>query len=179
MCKQTIFTAMAKRGLQYTPRKRAAIIALHKEGFSIREIESRGYGRKSAIANMIRKYCLQGSTSPRKRRGRPRVSSSSADRVLGRLVKKNRFMGSQELASEWNASTGVTANARTVRRRLFNSGMKSHRPATKPLLSKFQRLRRLTFAKKYSAWSIEDWKKVMAAFVILTISVSRIFDCNI
>ncbi len=37
---------MARRGLEYTPRKRACIIALHQQGLTIRDIEARGYGKK-------------------------------------------------------------------------------------------------------------------------------------
>src|ERR1044072_1684735 len=138
---------MAKRGLQYTPRKRAAIIALHKEGFSVREIEVKGYGKKSTIANIVRKYSTQGRCSPAKRSGRPRVSSATADRNLGRPALRHRFVGAPELRGGWYSSSGVVASARTIRRRLFNAGLNSYRPARKPLMSTFQRLRRLAFAK--------------------------------
>ena len=46
---------MAPRGLEYTPTKRACIIALHEQGLSIREIVDKGYGKKSCVANVIKR----------------------------------------------------------------------------------------------------------------------------
>ncbi len=47
---------MPLRGLEYTPRKRACIVALHEEGLSIREIAAKGFGKKSGIANVIKRH---------------------------------------------------------------------------------------------------------------------------
>lgn len=151
---------MARRGKEYTPRKRACIVALHEQGLSLREIAARGYGKKSAIGNVLRRYAALGRTSPKKRPGRRKVSSTRADRVLCRLAIQGRLKGSTELLADWHASTGVTASSRTVRRRLFNSGLKSYRPAKKPLLTAFQRRRRLAYAMAHRNWTVEQWKEV-------------------
>lgn len=151
---------MGKRGVEYTPRKRASIVALHKQGLSVRKIEWLGYGKRSAINNIIKRFQTEGTTSPRKRSGRPRLSSIRSDRSLVRLSLLNKFKGSQELATDWFASTGVSSSASTVRSRLVSAGLKSYRPARKPLLTNFQRLRRLRFARNHATWSLQDWRKV-------------------
>ncbi len=53
---------MPLRGLEYTPRKRACIVALHEEGLSIREIAAKGFGKKSGIANVIKRHADTGQT---------------------------------------------------------------------------------------------------------------------
>lgn len=123
---------MGLRGLEYTPRKRACIVALHEEGLSIREIAAKGHGKKSGIANVIKRYASTGQTTPKKRCGRPRISSGRADRVLSRLAISGRFKGSTELATDWFEATGTNASSSTVRRRLITDGLKSYCPAKKP-----------------------------------------------
>jgi transposase len=151
---------MAPRGLEYTPRKRACIVALHKQGLSIRDIAAKGYGKKSCIANLIKRYATTGGTTPKKRPGRPRLSSGRADRILSRLATQARFKGSRELAVDWHASTGTSASSSTVRRHLLNDGLRSFRLAKKPLLTKFQRKRRLAYAIAHKHWTVDHWKKV-------------------
>lgn len=151
---------MAPRGKEYTPKKRASIIALHKEGLSVREIEKRGYGKKSAIANLIKMFNTEGRIEAKPRSGRPRTSTERDDKVLCRITSQNPFKGSTQLSVDWRLSTGTNASARTVRRRLCDCGLKGYRPAKKPLLSAFQRARRLKYARKYQGWSLQQWRKV-------------------
>jgi transposase len=158
---------MPRRGLEYTPRKRACIVALREEGLSIREIAAKGFGQKSGIANVLKRYTETGRTTPKKRSGRPRISTDRADRKLCRLATQGRFKGSTELASDWYLTTGTTACSSTVRKRLFNSGLKSYRPAKKPMLTPFQRRRRLAYAKEHKNWSMDDWKKVGYSYCIV------------
>ena len=54
---------MAPRGLEYTPRKRSCIVALHKQGLSIREIAAEGYGTKSWMANVLKRYAATATWS--------------------------------------------------------------------------------------------------------------------
>jgi transposase len=152
---------MPNRGLEYTPRKRACIVALHEQGLSIRDIAAKGFGKKSGIANIIKRYATTGQTTPKKRSGRPRLSSARSDRILSRLATQGRFKGSRELAADWHASTGTSASSSTVRRRLIKDGLKSYRPVKKPLLTKFQRTRRLAYANAHRHWTVDDWKKVI------------------
>lgn len=160
---------MGLRGLEYTPRKRACIVALHKEGLSIREIVAKGHGKKSGIANVIKRYASTGQTTPKKRCGRPKISSGRADRVLSRLATTGRFKGSTELAADWFEATGTNASSSTVRRRLITDGLKSYRPAKKPLLTEFQRERRLKFANAHKHWTVDDWKKVHILYLVCII----------
>ncbi|GFV77909.1 uncharacterized protein TNCV_631 [Trichonephila clavipes] len=50
---------------------------------------------------------------------------------------------------------------RTVRGRLLEIGLRGCKARPKPLLTEFQRKRRLTRAREHSLWTIKDWEKVI------------------
>ncbi|GFW11458.1 uncharacterized protein TNCV_3809771 [Trichonephila clavipes] len=50
---------------------------------------------------------------------------------------------------------------RTVRGRLLGIGLRGCKARPKPLLTEFQRKRRLTWATEHSLWTIKYWKKVI------------------
>ena len=91
----------------------------------------------------------------KKASGRPRVSS-----ILLRRRLWGRVTTSAELPQYWQ-QVGVSASARTVRRRLLEDGLVSRRAAKKPLLSRKNIRDRLIFCKRYRDWTAEDWGKVI------------------
>lgn len=123
-------TSMGK-AKQISPSNRAVIIALHNEGLSIREISRRGYGGKSAVANIIKKFKLESTLEVKRRSGRPRITSPREDRILVRKCINSRYSSSKQLANELRLSTGCVVSERTIRRRLLCAGLKSCRPAKK------------------------------------------------
>ena len=56
---------------------------------------------------------------------------------------------------------GKVPSQMTIRRRLFDAGLKSYKPAKKPRLSSKNIADRLAFCQKYKDWSNEQWKRVM------------------
>ena len=114
---------------------RAAIIALHKNGFTGKDIVATKIAPKSTIYRIIKNFKKRGSILVNKASGRPRKSSKRQDRLLKRIQLRDRSATSAELAQEWQQA-GVSASARTVRRRLLEDGLVSRRAAKKPLLSK-------------------------------------------
>ena len=88
------------------------------------------------------------------------MSSKPQDRLLLRSHLWNRVDTSAELAQYWQ-QLGVSASARTVRRRLLDNSLVSRRAAKKPLLSKKIIKDRQKFCRKYKDWTAEDWCKVI------------------
>uniref|UniRef100_A0A9J8CIM4 Transposase Tc1-like domain-containing protein n=1 Tax=Cyprinus carpio carpio TaxID=630221 RepID=A0A9J8CIM4_CYPCA len=131
---------------------RAAIIALHKNGFTGKDIVATKIAPKSTIYRFIKNFKERGSILVKKASGRPRKSSKRQDRLLKRIQLRDRSATSAELAQEWQQA-GVSASARTVRRRLLEDGLVSRRAAKKPLLSKKNIRDRLIFCRKYSEWT--------------------------
>ena len=96
---------------------RAVIIALHKKGFTCKDIAASKIAPKSTIYRIIKNFKESGSSVVKKGSGRPRKSSNRQDRLLKLLQLRVRGTPSTELAQEWQQA-GVSASARTLRRRL-------------------------------------------------------------
>uniref|UniRef100_A0A8C8I487 Transposase n=1 Tax=Oncorhynchus tshawytscha TaxID=74940 RepID=A0A8C8I487_ONCTS len=138
---------------------RAVIIALHKKGFTGKDIAARKIAPESTIYRIIKNFKESGSIVVKKASGRPRKSSKRQDRLLKLIQLQDRGTTSTALAQEWQQA-GVSASARTVRRRLLEDGLVS-RAAKKPLLSRKNIRDRLIFCKRYRDWTAEDWGKVI------------------
>lgn len=139
---------------------RAVIIALHKNGLTGKSIAARKIAPQSTIYRIIKNFKERGSIVAKKAPGRPRKTSKRQDRLLKVFQLRNRATSSAELAQEWQQA-GVSASARTVRRRLLEQGLVSRRAAMKPLLSRKNIRDRLIFCKRYREWTAEDWGKVI------------------
>lgn len=140
--------------------KRQAIIAMHQSGMKCKDIVANGIATRSTIFRIIKQFKETGDTRAKKSSGRPRLSNTRQDRLLIRSQLKDRTSSSATLAETWNEA-GVSASTRTVRRRLFDSGLKSRRAAKKPFLSRKNISDRLKFCRKYKDWTVEDWGKVI------------------
>lgn len=143
---------------EVTPRKRAILIQYSKDGLKQRDICKKLKLSESVVSRIIKKYRTTGSSSPRKRSGRPRVSTKREDSLIRRCAVKTPTMSSLQI----KINTGVTASACTIRRRLVKEfGLRAHRPSRKPLLTPQQRQKRKLFCKKYKNWDAAQWSKVL------------------
>lgn len=138
---------------------RAAIIALHRKGFTGKDIAATKIAPTSTIYRIIKNFKERGSIVVKKASGRPRKSSKRQDRFLKLIQLQDQGTTSTELAQEWQQA-GVSASARTVRRRLLEDGLVS-KAAKKPLLSRRNIRDRLIFCKRYGDWTAQDWSKVI------------------
>uniref|UniRef100_A0AAZ3RSY9 Transposase Tc1-like domain-containing protein n=1 Tax=Oncorhynchus tshawytscha TaxID=74940 RepID=A0AAZ3RSY9_ONCTS len=139
---------------------RAVIIALHKKGFTGKDIAASKIAPKTTIYRIIKNLKESGSIVVKKASGRPRKSSKCQDRLLKLIQLRDRGTTSTELAQEWQQA-GMSASARTVRQRLLEDGLVSRRTAKKTLLSRKNIRDRLIFCKRYWDWTDEDWGKVI------------------
>ena len=126
---------------------RAVIIALHKKGFTGKDIAASKIAPKSTIYRIIKNFKESGSIVVKKASGNPKKFSKRQDHLLKLIQLRDRGTTSTELAQEWQQA-GVSASARTVRRRLLEDGLVSRRAAKKPLLSRKNIRDRLIFCKK-------------------------------
>ena len=92
--------------------------------------------------------------------GRRKTSTTTNDRNLLRLCKRNRTKSSRELSSESLLSNGKRLSARTVRRRFLDMGYKSYTVKRKPVRKAVQQKARLSFAQGHQYWS-KDWNNII------------------
>ena len=81
---------MSKR-LFYTTEKKAKIVPLREEGYTIREIANKLKVSKSGVHKFLKGYETKDDLAQKKRTCRPRVTTERKDRHLKRLSLENRF----------------------------------------------------------------------------------------
>ncbi|GFY13858.1 transposable element Tcb1 transposase [Trichonephila clavipes] len=94
-------------------------------------------------------------------RGSKKVSVGVEKREnLAHSVTVKKLISSQIL-KQWTLTSNVSVCPRTVKGRLLRIGLRGCKARPKPLLTEFQRKRRLTWAREHSLWTIKDWEKVI------------------
>jgi len=140
---------------------RAVIAALHKEGYSTRQISSKSKVSQTAVVRTLRRKQETGLNTSRHRSGRPRVTSKSEDKFICVQSKRSRLRTAPEIREELNATREKLVSVTTIQRRLRDHGLKGCVAARKLLLRKQNKVKRLQWAKKHKTWSINQWEKVL------------------
>lgn len=146
----------------WTPTKRKTAVVLREEGYTYEEIAKKlGDGAtKSGVRKVILRYQKTGSVKNGKRTGRKNILNKYDNRRIMRLSLSDRRKTSEQIRDELS-DTGVKISARTVRRRLFDGGLKARIPRKKPFLNRKQREKRLQWAKEHKDWTLEQWRNVI------------------
>ncbi|GFW28595.1 transposable element Tc1 transposase [Trichonephila clavipes] len=151
---------MAK--FSYLPEnKRYKIINLKEEGYSMRQIAAKVPCGLSTVVRTLKRFSETNFIADRGRSGRPRKRSLREDRLLHRISLSNRKLNSSQILKQWTLTSNVSVCPRTVRGRLLEVGLRGCKARPKPLLTEFQRKRRLTWAREHTLWTIKDWEKVI------------------
>src|SRR5688572_25466285 len=138
--------------------QRAQIKILNEQKLSTRKISNIMNIPQTTVAYTLRRIQEKTTLSPRKRSGRPRATSATADRQLRRLAVQHPTWSSTTIA----AQICSPVSTRTVRRRLVNDfNLPSRRPARKSRLSAKNIRDRMTFCRKYKDWTENQWMDVM------------------
>lgn len=115
----------------------------------------------STVTRIINTYRNTGSSTPKQRSGRPRVTSKRTDAVIHRLAVKSPFITANEIKAQIDGLCDHIS-VDTIKRRLRSSfSAPARKPRKKPLLTAAMRRKRLAFCRKYKSWSPEDWRKVL------------------
>lgn len=148
------YTNMGKTS-DLTAVQKATIDTLHKEGKTQKVIAEEAGCSQSSVSKHINR-----EAKGRKNCGQKKCTSDRDHRALVKIVKKNPFKNVGEIHKEWTAA-GVSASRSTTKRRLKDMGFNCRIPRVKPLLTKKQREKRLTWAKEKKSWTAAEWSKVM------------------
>ncbi|GFY30956.1 transposable element Tcb1 transposase [Trichonephila clavipes] len=147
---------MAK--FSYLPEnKRYKILHLKEEGYSMRQIAAKVPCGLSTVVRTLKRFSETNFIADRRRSGRPRKTSLREDR----LFLSNRKLNSSQILKQWTLTSNVSVCPRTVRGRLLEIGLRGCKARPKPLLTEFQRKRRLTWAREHSLWTIKDCEKCL------------------
>ena len=150
---------MAKRQkLDYSVRQ--AIVMLHKEKHTIREISEKVKRSKSVAGRVAKSYNDNGKIVSAFKTGRPHNTSAREDRIMQRMSLKDRFKSCTEIKRVMNSILFVNVSRQTVSRRMQEIGLVNRIPRKKLLVSSKNKKKRLEFANRYVIWTYENWAKV-------------------
>jgi len=140
------------RGKEITPEVRAQVDILRQTGLKYRDIAQKLKISVAAAYKTVKRIEELQSFASRKRSGRRKVTTERDDRLISRIVKNSPKASSLSVKVRL-PKTLCNVSTRTIRRRLFDNGLKSYTPARKPKLSAKNINDRLLFCKKYQNWT--------------------------
>ena len=150
---------MAKRKkLDYSVRQ--AVVKLHKENHTIREISEKVKRSKSVVGRVVKSYNFTGKIVSAFKTDRPRKTSAREDRIMQRMSLKDRSKSCTEIKRIMNSTSCVNVSRQNVSRRLQEIGLFKRTPRKKPLVSSKNKKNRSEFANRYVIWTNENWVKV-------------------
>lgn len=140
---------------------RGQIILLHQEGLPQVKISKKIKCSRRAVQTTIKRYQETGSYRNLPKSGRKPKTSAREDRLIERIALRDRHKSAEIICAELRSQHNTNISVRTVRRRLTEANLHARKPRRKPLLTEKHRKQRLTWAKKYESWGIDDWAKVI------------------
>ena len=140
--------------------KKAEIKALLEAEFSQRYVANKLGVSKTCVLHVAKKLKEKLPLLHSPGQGRRKISTTTDDRNLLRLCKKDRTKSSKELSSEFLLSNGKRLSAQTIRRRHLDMGYKSYTVKRKPVLKPAQQKARLSFALEHQYWS-QEWNNII------------------
>ena len=109
------------------------------------------------VLDIINKYKRTKSIGNLFDRGRKDKSTTTTDRTIQRILKKDRRTSPEKVAAEINKQLDISLTAQTVRNRAHEIGMFG-RVATKPYINKANRRKCLKFAKEMLEKAVDFWE---------------------
>ena len=112
--------------------------------------------------DMVEKWlCNTGTTSDRRRSGRPRETTSRQDRHITLIHLRNRFASAVDTARRTPVIRNNIITDQAVHNRLRQSGLCSRRPLKGMGLKSRHRIARLQWARARLQWRRNTWQNIL------------------
>lgn len=149
------------RGKPVTEDVRKLIITSNKNGKSAYQIAKDLSLPRSTIQTIIEHHRKHGTVSCLKKTGRSRITSKAENRILRRIIKKNRRARAGELTVLWRDAIKKNISVDTCKRVMKRMGYGFYTAKEKPLLTQKQKTNRFKFAQKHIKWTADKWRRVI------------------
>ncbi|GBO40383.1 hypothetical protein AVEN_212963-1 [Araneus ventricosus] len=106
----------------------------------------------SVVCNLWKQFQDTGSIERKPRQGRPRATTSTEDRYLSIIARRNRAATASQLSRDLCAATGTRVSRVTVSKRLHETGLFARRPAVCVPLTSTNRRVRLAWCIEIGVW---------------------------
>ena len=138
------------------------VVGLNKSGLSNREIGSQLEISECSVRTTLKNYNEFGTVKDKNRSGRPKKMSERDENKAIMLARRNPNMSIAEIASDLNTALGAHQVSRSkISKLMKKKHLNSYLATKKPLLSIKDRLKRRKWCKERSAWTVEQWRKVI------------------
>ena len=122
---------------------------------------ARRFGCHERTIYRLQSRFRHGSVKDLARSGRPRKTTPREERYLVMSSRRERFIPSTKLAQRLRHVTGTRISAYTARNRLRAARLRARLPYKGVPLSAIHRLLRMIWARRYSRWLRNQWKRVV------------------
>lgn len=116
---------------------------------------------QGTMSKIIKRYREHRHVRPGVSSGCPRKTTAREDRILYGLCRNRRTSSARTLRDQWQQITNVRVSRATVNNRLLRRGLRSRRPAKKPLLTPERRQRRREWAQQLRHRQLRHWRHVL------------------
>lgn len=139
----------------------ARAIALVQDGRSQYYV-ARALGvSRCKVQRAVKRFREFGVFTRRNNCGRKKSTSERDNRFITLNVLRDRRVTSVQMKNELEEVRQVQVSDRTIRRRLFDIGLRARRPATGPELLRNHRVERLRYAREHEYWGNEEWSNIL------------------
>ncbi|GFX64686.1 transposable element Tcb1 transposase [Trichonephila clavipes] len=146
--------------IKYPSSTEEGLVAYRDCGLSFREIGSRVGRNQATVMRICDRWMQQGTTDRRGRSHPPQCNTSREDRQIVRMKVTDHSVTSRTIAHHIESVTHHSESARTIRRRLQQSGLSARRPLLGlPLTQNHRRLRR-QWCDERRMWAAK-WNEVV------------------
>ncbi|GFW16618.1 transposable element Tc1 transposase [Trichonephila clavipes] len=129
-------------------------------GLSFREIGSRVGRNQTTVMRICDRWMQESATDRRVRSHPPQCTTSREDRQIGRMTVTDRSVTSRTVAQHIESVTHHSVSARTIRRRLQQSGLSARRPLLGLPLTQNHRHLHYQCCNERRMW-VAEWNEVV------------------
>ena len=141
--------------------QRHRALGMVEGGMSFREIGRRLGCSHQTIMNLVERNATTGSVNDRQRPGRQKVTSVRQDRNIVLSHLRDRFRTAVKTAQETVGIHNQRISASTVRRRLRERGIGSHKAYRGNVLTPVRRINRYNWCRQHLRWTQRQWQGVL------------------
>lgn len=142
---------------QLSEVERAAIITLHKIGWTGRDIAQSIKCSEQTVSLWINRWEDAHSVTDHERSGRARCTTSDVDQDIGLYSDQHVNALPKDIVRELE----LPISARTVRRRLAEIDLHTYVKRHEHAFTELDLRRRISFAEGYSHWKEEEWSRIL------------------
>ena len=140
---------------------RSLVIKHFQSRDSQREVETKTSLPRETVRDIINKYTRTKCIGNLFDRGRKEKTTTTTDRMIQRILKKDRRTSPEKMAAEIKKQLDISLSAQSVRNRAHEIGMFGRVARKKPYVNKVNRIKRFKVAKEMLQKPLDFWHTVI------------------